>query len=85
MDAEPLLGGLGPYSTSASSSGSTQMPLCAMRFAYGCVLRLRGVSRLRNSAADVLLKPCSTLPHKPQFFPSQRLETTTAIAREQER
>src|SRR6478735_4291637 len=50
------------YSISASSSGSTQMPLCAMRLVYGWVFRISGVRRLRRSAADALSKPWSTLP-----------------------
>jgi hypothetical protein len=48
---------LARYSISAFSCGSTQMPLCAMRLVYGCVLRTSGVNRLRKSVADFLSKP----------------------------
>jgi hypothetical protein len=50
------------YSISASSSGSTQIALCAIFFAKGWVLRISGVRRLRRSATDILSKPWSTLP-----------------------
>src|SRR5581483_7798906 len=50
------------YSISARSLGSTQMPLCAMRVAYGCVLRISGFSLFCKSAAEALSKPWSTLP-----------------------
>jgi len=48
-------------SISASSFGSTHIPLYATRFANGCVFRTSGVSRFRKSAAETLSKPWSTL------------------------
>jgi hypothetical protein len=50
------------YSISASSFGSTQMPLCAIRFLYGCIFRISGFSIFWRSAAEVLSKPWSTFP-----------------------
>jgi hypothetical protein len=42
----------GGYSISASSLGSTHMPLCAIRFASGWVLRISGVRRFCRWAAE---------------------------------
>jgi hypothetical protein len=40
-----------PY-FSASNSGSTQMPLCAIRFVYACALRISGWNRSFSSASS---------------------------------
>jgi hypothetical protein len=48
---------LARYSISASSFGSTQMPLWAIRFEYGCVFLISGFSRFCRSAAVTLSNP----------------------------
>jgi len=45
------------YSILASNFGSTQMPLCAIRFVYGRVFRISGFNLFCNSAAEALSNP----------------------------
>src|ERR1700709_471491 len=57
------------YSISASSFGSTQMPLCATRFLKACVFRTNGSRRFRRSAAGRSSKPLVHLARVEEVAP----------------